>query len=146
MSPNTLKPGVWGVLTTPFTGSTFDVDVTSLAAHAEHYEHASVTGLTVLGVFGEATQLDTQERRAVLQTVAESTSIPPVVGATSPGTAPVAEEAGLAQQVLGDRMPAVIVQINSPNPVVLTSNTCHEQDTAVMTFSTRSKSVYMGLE
>jgi 4-hydroxy-tetrahydrodipicolinate synthase len=122
MSPITLKPGVWGVLTTPFTGSTFDVDVTSLAALAEHYERAGATGLTVLGVFGEAAQLDTEERRSVLRTVAESTSLPLVVGATSLGTAPVAEEAGLAQQVLGDRMAAVMVQVNSPNPVVLTSH------------------------
>jgi 4-hydroxy-tetrahydrodipicolinate synthase len=45
-----------------------------------------------------------------------------VVGATSLGTAPVAEEAGLAQRVLGDRMTAVMVQVNSPNSVVLTSH------------------------
>lgn len=83
MPPITLKPGVWGVLTTPFTGSTLDVDVTSLAALAEHYERAGANGFTVLGVFGEAAQLDTEERRTVLQTVAEATSLPLVVGATS---------------------------------------------------------------
>lgn len=122
MPPITLKPGVWGVLTTPFTGSTLDVDVTSLAALAEHYERAGANGFTVLGVFGEAAQLDTEERRTVLQTVAEATSLPLVVGSTSLGTAPVAEEARLAQQVLGDRMAAVMVQVNSPNPVILTNH------------------------
>ncbi|MGV9608862.1 dihydrodipicolinate synthase family protein [Streptomyces sp. NPDC003631] len=119
MSSTTLKPGVWGVLATPFTGPDLDIDATSLAGVVEAYERAGATGLTVLGVFGEAAQLDTGERRAVLETVASSSALPLVVGATSFGTATVAEETRLAQQVLGDRMAAVMVQVNSPDPAVL---------------------------
>ncbi len=119
MSPTALKPGVWGVVATPFTGPAFDVDTAGLAAVARHYERVGATGLTVLGVFGEAAQLDTGERSTVLRTVAESTSLPLVVGATSLGTAPVAEEAGLARRVLGDRLAGVMVQVNSADPAVL---------------------------
>ncbi|MEV1171736.1 dihydrodipicolinate synthase family protein [Nonomuraea sp. NPDC049784] len=114
-----LQPGVWGVVATPFTGSTFDLDEQSLARLVEHYERVGVTGLTVLGVFGEAAQLSTEERRAALETVVDAVELPLVVGATSLGTAPVVEEVRLAQQVAGDRLAGVMVQVNSPNPHVL---------------------------
>ncbi|MFG1709433.1 dihydrodipicolinate synthase family protein [Nonomuraea sp. M3C6] len=114
-----LTPGVWGVVATPFTGSTFDLDEQSLARLVEHYERLGVTGLTVLGVFGEAAQLSTEERRAVLETVVDAVELPLVVGATSLGAAPVVEEVRLAQQVAGDRLAGVMVQVNSPNPHVL---------------------------
>ncbi|WP_433432494.1 dihydrodipicolinate synthase family protein [Nonomuraea sp. CA-141351] len=114
-----LQPGVWGVVATPFTGSTFDLDEQSLARLVEHYERVGVTGLTVLGVFGEAAQLSTEERRAALETVVDAVELPLVVGATSLGTAPVIEEVRLAQQVAGDRLAGVMVQVNSPNPHVL---------------------------
>jgi 4-hydroxy-tetrahydrodipicolinate synthase len=114
-----LQPGVWGVVATPFTGSTFDLDEQSLARLVEHYQRAGVTGLTVLGVFGEAAQLSTEERRAVLETVVDTVELPLVVGATSLGTAPVVEEVRLAQEVAGDRLAGAMVQVNSPNPHVL---------------------------
>ena len=63
--------GVWGVVATPFRGSTLDVDETSLARLVEHYEAIGVTGLTVLGVFGEAAALSVGERRQVLEMVAD---------------------------------------------------------------------------
>ncbi|MBF8191473.1 dihydrodipicolinate synthase family protein [Nonomuraea sp. K274] len=119
MSPIPLKPGVWGVVATPFSGPAFDVDETSLAGLVEHYEQAGVTGLTVLGVFGEAARLSTAERRAVLQTVAGAVGLPLVVGATSLGTAPVIEEVRLAQEVAGARMAGAMVQVNSANPETL---------------------------
>ena len=52
-----LTPGVWGVVATPFQGSSLDVDTDSLAGLVEHYEAIGATGLTVLGVFGEAAAL-----------------------------------------------------------------------------------------
>ncbi|KAB8193775.1 dihydrodipicolinate synthase family protein [Nonomuraea phyllanthi] len=119
MSPVLLKAGVWGVVATPFSGSTFDVDETSLARLVEHYEQAGVTGLTVLGVFGEAAQLSGAERRAVLETVADTVDLPLVVGATSLGTAPVIEEVRLAQEVAGDRLAGAMVQANSADPGTL---------------------------
>lgn len=107
------------MVATPFTGSTLDVDEASLVRLVEHLERAGATGLTVLGVFGEAAQLSTAERRTVLETVADSVSLPLVAGATALGTAPVVEEALLAKEAAGDRLAAVMVQVNSPRPEVL---------------------------
>jgi len=78
-----------------------------------------VTGLTVLGVFGEAAALDQAERRAVLATVATATALPLVVGVTSLATRPAIAEILDAQGVLGARMAAAMVQLNSPDPEVL---------------------------
>lgn len=119
MSTAYLSPGVWGVVATPFNGSTFDLDEGSLAALVEHYERIGVSGLTVLGVFGEAAQLDSEERRSVLEVVIDTVRLPLVVGATSLGTAPVIEEVRLAQEVAGDRLAGAMVQVNSGNPDVL---------------------------
>ncbi|GAB2680732.1 dihydrodipicolinate synthase family protein [Thalassiella azotivora] len=119
MSTAHLAPGVWGVVATPFNGSTFDVDEGSLARLVEHYESIGVAGLTVLGVFGEAAALDTDERRSVLEAVCDTVELPLVVGATSLATAPVVEEVRLAQEVVGDRLAGAMVQVNSGNPTVL---------------------------
>ena len=118
----TLTPGVWGVVATPFSGSTLEVDEGSLVRLVSHYESIGVTGLTVLGVFGEAAQLSSTERRDVLEAVADSVELPLVVGATSLGTAPVVEEGLLAAEAVGDRIAALMVQVNSPRPDVLSAH------------------------
>ena len=117
-----LAPGVWGVVATPFSGSTLDVDEGSLIRLVEHYGRIGVTGLTVLGVFGEAAQLSTVERREVLEAVADTVALPLVVGATSLGTAPVIEETRSAREAVGEQMAAVMVQVNSPRPDVLAAH------------------------
>jgi 4-hydroxy-tetrahydrodipicolinate synthase len=114
-----LAPGVWGVVATPFSGSTLDVDEGSLVRLVGHYERIGVTGLTVLGVFGEAAQLSSAERREVLEAVVDTVELPLVVGATSLGTRPVIEEALAAREAVGDQLAAVMVQVNSPRPEVL---------------------------
>src|SRR4029453_5318599 len=67
LNHKSLAPGVWGVVATPFQGSTLDVDLDSLSELVEHYETIGATGLTVLGVFGEAAALTAEERRQVLE-------------------------------------------------------------------------------
>lgn len=111
-----LPAGVWGVVATPFQGSTLDVDLDSLAELVEHYECIGATGLTVLGVFGEAGALTAEERGQVLETVVESTSLPLVVGVTALATRPAIEEVRAAQRIAGTRLAAVMVQANSGNP------------------------------
>lgn len=108
-----LTPGVWGVVATPFQGSALDVDTDSLAGLVEHYEAIGATGLTVLGVFGEAASLTSAERAQVLETVVECTSLPLVVGVTALATRPAIEEILAAQAVTGERLAAVMVQANS---------------------------------
>ena len=119
-----LAGGVWGVVATPFSGSTLEVDEGSLVRLVSHYESIGVTGLTVLGVFGEAAQLSSTERREVLEAVADTVALPLVVGVTSLGTAPVIEEALLAVEAVGSRVAAVMVQVNSPRPDVLRAHLC----------------------
>lgn len=119
MKREPLGTGVWGVVATPFSGSTFDVDESSLARLVEHYDEIGVTGLTVLGVFGEAAQLSSEERRSVLETVVETVELPLVVGITALGTAPVIEEIKAAQETVTDRLAGAMVQVNSGNPETL---------------------------
>lgn len=114
-----LRPGVWGVLATPFSGSTLDVDDGGVARLAEHATGAGVTGLTVLGVFGEAARLSWEERRQVLETVLDSTDVPLVVGCTGLATAPVVDEARMAVELAGDRLAGVMVQANTADRATL---------------------------
>lgn len=114
-----LAPGVWGVVATPFQGSTLDVDLDSLSGLVEHYEAIGATGLTVLGVFGEAAALTVEERRQVLEIAVECTNLPLVVGVTALATRPAIEEIRAAQAVAGGRLAAVMVQANSARPEVV---------------------------
>lgn len=114
-----LAPGVWGVVATPFQGSTLDVDLDSLSELVEHYEAIGATGLTVLGVFGEAVALTAEERRQVLEIAVECTDLPLVVGVTALATRPAIDEIRAAQDVAGERLAAVMVQANSARPEVV---------------------------
>lgn len=115
MGDAALAPGVWGVLATPFQGPRLDLDTAGLSTLARQVEAAGVTGLTVLGVFGEAARLSAAERRTVLATVVGSVGVPLVVGATSLDTAPLLDEVRLVQEVAGERLAAVMVQVHSPS-------------------------------
>ena len=114
-----LEPGVWGVLATPFTGSVLDLDEAGLSRLCEYYDTVGVTGLTALGVFGEAARLTAQERATVLEIVADTCGLPIVVGATSLTTRVVIEEARRAAEVAGDRVAGVMVQVNTAAPTAL---------------------------
>lgn len=117
-----LDPGVWGVLATPFTGGDLAVDLDSLVRLARHDEAVGCTGLTVLGVFGEAARLSSAERRAVVSTVAGAVSLPLVVGATSLSTAPLLDEVQQIQAAAGAALAAVMVQVHSAAPAVLAAH------------------------
>lgn len=108
-----LEAGVWGVIPTPFHGSTQDVDADSLGGLAEHYETIGAVGLTVLGVFGESVALTADERKLVLETVVESTQLPLVAGISSLATRPAIAEILAARDTAGSRLRAVMVQVHS---------------------------------
>ncbi|MFI8788618.1 dihydrodipicolinate synthase family protein [Streptomyces sp. NPDC055105] len=120
--PEKLAPGVWGVVATPFLGSALEVDEPSLARLVEHYEQIGTTGLTVLGVFGEAARLSAGERRTVLETVVDTVGLPLVVGVIGLATAPVLDEARLVSEVVGNRLAGLMVQVNSPDPLVVAAH------------------------
>lgn len=114
-----LAPGVWGVLATPFDADD-QVDPLALRRQVSHYARIGATGLTVLGVFGEAARLSTAERRTVAQVVAEANGeLPLVIGASALATAPLVEEVGASLSAVtevGRSVDAVMVQVNSVNP------------------------------
>ena len=122
MTGSVLTPGVWGVVATPFRGPSAEVDHPSLARLVQHYEKIGVTGLTVLGVFGEAAQLSAAERQAVLTTVLDATSLPLVAGVTSLVGTEAVEEIHQAAAVTAGRLAAVMVQVNSPDAAALTEH------------------------
>lgn len=114
----TLDAGAWGVVATPFRAD-LTVDERSLRRLVRHYADIGVTGLTVLGVFGEAATLDADERSAVLRTVVDEVDLPLTVGLTALATAPARREADAVLAAAGDRVAAVMVQVNSPAPDVV---------------------------
>lgn len=125
-----LGRGVWGVLATPFQGSTLDICETSLARAVEYYVGVGVTGLTVLGVFGEAAQLSLDEQRQVLEIVSEVRGeLPIVVGLPGQGTRVAIEQGLMAVEATGGTIAGLMLQVNTPNPVALGKHlrAVHEQ-------------------
>lgn len=106
-------PGVWAVVPTPFDDD-LQVDVASLEKLVGFYDGLGVTGLTVLGVFGEAAALSRPERDLVLRTVSRTSALPLVIGLTATHTAPAIEEAAATLAVVTPA--ALMVQVNSPRP------------------------------
>jgi 4-hydroxy-tetrahydrodipicolinate synthase len=122
MPTTPLAPGVWGVVATPFLQGGAELDLASLRRLVQRYEQIGATGLTVLGVFGEAAKLDRSERRQVLETVRDAVALPLVVGATTLATATVIDEVRDALDVVGDRLAGAMVQINTPDPQQLAAH------------------------
>jgi len=116
-----LACGVWGVVATPYDES-LAVDLSSLRRLVRHYASIGVSGLTMLGVFGEAASLSRAERRQVLAATADHVDLPLVVGMTSLATAPAIEEVLATQEAVGDRLAAVMVQVNSPVAAVVAAH------------------------
>jgi 4-hydroxy-tetrahydrodipicolinate synthase len=117
MAVRPLTPGVWGVLATPLTPDACAVDTESLARQVQHYVRIGATGLTVLGVFGEAARLAPDERRTVVRTVAAAApQLPLVIGLSALDADAACAEAANVLDVL-DRPPAgLMVQVGSPDP------------------------------
>jgi 4-hydroxy-tetrahydrodipicolinate synthase len=91
--------GVYAIAPTPFT-TDGAVDFESIDLMMDFYLECGVTGLTVLGVMGEAPKLDASESIAIVKRViARAPSLPIIVGVSAPGFAAMralAHEAMLA--------------------------------------------------
>ena len=93
MNPlNASAAGVYLITVTPFTDSGA-LDLASTDRMVDFCLDAGVTGLTVLGIMGEATKLTAEEsRRFVKQVLARVAGrVPVVVGASAAGFAPMRE-------------------------------------------------------
>ena len=87
MSFNEQSAGVYAITVTPFHADG-RIDVASIDKSTDFYLHSGVSGLTVLGVMGEAPKLDMQESVALVrQVVKRAGNVPVVVGVSAPGFA-----------------------------------------------------------
>jgi 4-hydroxy-tetrahydrodipicolinate synthase len=118
----TLDPGVWGVLATPLTADGSTVDTESLGRQVRHYESIGATGLTVLGVFGEAARLTPAERLTVVKTVVASGDLPVVIGVSALELEEVCAEAANVLPSVGSRLAGLMVQVNSSDPGALSKH------------------------
>jgi 4-hydroxy-tetrahydrodipicolinate synthase len=84
--------GVFTVLPTAFRDDG-GLDLSGTAALVRAAVEATVTGLTVLGVMGEAAELTEDERRQVVGCVRDATSLPVVVGVSGDTAVAVAARA-----------------------------------------------------
>ena len=78
--------GVYAIAPTPFHPDG-RVDETSLDRLTDFYREAGCTGITVLGIMGEAPKLDAAEALDVATRVIRRAGIPVVVGVSAPGFA-----------------------------------------------------------
>ncbi len=84
---DTSAHGVYAIAVTPFHPDG-RVDADSIARAAEFYARCGVSGLTVLGIMGEAPKLEPDEALAVVKAfVARAGGLPVVVGVSAPGFA-----------------------------------------------------------
>ena len=95
---DTTAKGVYLITVTPFTDSGA-LDLASTDRMVDFCLEKGVTGLTVLGIMGEAPKLTMEESRTFVKQVLARVAgrVPVVVGASSPGFAPMRE---LTQSVM----------------------------------------------
>ena len=87
MKLNETAAGVYAIAVTPFDPAG-NVDRASVDRMMDFYIGCGVTGLTILGVMGEAPKLDGEEALALTrQVVAKAGALPIIVGVSAPGFA-----------------------------------------------------------
>lgn len=78
--------GVYAIAATPFLedGS---IDFNSVDSLTDFYQDSGCTGITILGIMGEAPKLEPEESRAIIKRVISRARIPVIVGVSAPGFA-----------------------------------------------------------
>ncbi|MDJ0825561.1 MAG: dihydrodipicolinate synthase family protein [Rhodobacter sp.] len=80
--------GVFTIAVTPFLPDGA-LDLDSVDRMVDFYAEKGATGLTILGMMGEAGKLSAAESEAVVKRVVARTDLPVVVGVSAPGFAPM---------------------------------------------------------
>ena len=78
--------GVFTIAVTPFLPNG-DIDWNSIDRMVDFYIEKGATGLTILGMMGEAGKLSADESITVVERVVRRSSVPIVVGVSAPGFA-----------------------------------------------------------
>jgi 4-hydroxy-tetrahydrodipicolinate synthase len=97
--------GVYAIAPTPFTPEGA-VDENSIDRMVDFYHASGVTGLTILGIMGEAPKLEAAESRAIARQVIRRAKVPVVVGVSAPGFAAMR---ALARGVMDDGAAGVMI-------------------------------------
>lgn len=86
MTFSTESGGVYAIATTPFLqdGS---LDHPSIDRLTDFYQDSGCTGITILGIMGEAPKLEPAESRAIIKQVVGRSRVPVIVGISAPGLA-----------------------------------------------------------
>jgi 4-hydroxy-tetrahydrodipicolinate synthase len=86
MTFGTTSKGVYAIAATPFheDGS---IDFNSVDSLTDFYEESGCTGITILGIMGEAPKLEPDESRAIIKRVVSRAKVPVIVGVSAPGFA-----------------------------------------------------------
>jgi 4-hydroxy-tetrahydrodipicolinate synthase len=80
--------GVFTIAATPFLPDGA-LDLASVDRMVDFYEEKGATGLTILGIMGEAGKLSAEESVAVIARVTARASVPVIVGVSAPGLAAI---------------------------------------------------------
>ena len=94
--------GVYAIAVTPFKPDGA-VDYDSVDRMTDFYLGCGVTGLTILGIMGEAPKLDPAEALAISNQVVRRAGVPIIVGVSAPGFAAMRS---LAHSVMQGGAPA----------------------------------------
>jgi|TARA_A100001391_G_scaffold37386_4_gene20567 4-hydroxy-tetrahydrodipicolinate synthase len=78
--------GVYVIATTPFLDD-YAIDTKSIDRLTDFYAEAGSTGMTILGIMGEAPKLEASESIAIVKQVVGRTKLPVIVGVSAPGFA-----------------------------------------------------------
>lgn len=97
--------GVYVIAVTPFTDAGA-VDIFGIDRMVDFYLACGVTGITVLGMMGEAPRLTHEESVAITRQVVRRAKLPVVVGVSAPGFAPMA---ALTNAVMDDGAAGVMI-------------------------------------
>ncbi len=86
MNFGTDSKGVYAIATTPFftDGS---IDFNSIDKLTDFYEDSGCTGITILGIMGEAPKMEQEESRAIVKRVVSRAKVPIIVGVSAHGFA-----------------------------------------------------------
>ncbi|MEO9339789.1 dihydrodipicolinate synthase family protein [Mesorhizobium sp. SB112] len=86
MTFSSASKGVYAIATTPFMpdGS---LDSPSIDRLTDFYQDSGCTGITILGIMGEAPKLEPTESRAIIRQVVSRAKVPVIVGVSAPGFA-----------------------------------------------------------
>ncbi|MBY0610814.1 MAG: dihydrodipicolinate synthase family protein [Beijerinckiaceae bacterium] len=108
--------GVFVISATPFTDDGA-LDLASTDSMIDFYLEKGVTGITILGIMGEAPKLTAEESRSFVKRVLRRIDgrIPTVVGVSAPGLTPMKE---LSDFVMGEGAAGVMV---APQPNLKTN-------------------------